>query len=304
VNKPESPAAAYFLLSLMALFLAGNHIVGRAVHEQIPPVGLSFWRWVAGLLILLPFALPGTRRHWAVIRAHWRAYTLLGFFMIGSTTLILVALSMTFAINVSLINALQPTLTVLFAWLIFKEAIGAWQILGIAFGIGGVAVMISQGRLALLAGLDFMPGDLIALIAMCGFSGYALNLNRVPRDVGTVVTLFGITGTGTVLLLPVYLWETIAVRPMPFTAVSIGVVLALALLVSVLGNLCWNAGNRQIGPSRASIFINLIPVFGIVLATTFLGEKLHFYHIAGGLMVVAGLVLAAGPGSRPRQKKA
>ena len=54
-------------------------------------------------------------------------------------------------------------------------------------------------------------------------------------------------------------------------------------------------------PSRASIFINLIPVFGILLATTLLGEKLHAYHIIGGLLVISGLILAAGPGSRQRK---
>jgi len=291
------------LLALMALFLAGNHIIGRAVHGQIPPVGLSFWRWALGMFVLAPFALPGMRRHWKAIREHWRVFALLGFFMIGSTTLILVALTMTFAINVSLINALQPTLTVLFAWLIYKEPIGAWRILGIACGILGVAVMISQGRLAVLTGFNFAPGDFVALLAMCGFAGYALNLNRVPREIGAVPVLFGITVPGTALLLPVYLWETLSGKAVPLTWTSVGVILVLALLVSVLGNLCWNAGNRVIGPSRASMFINLIPVFGIVLATTLLGEKLHLYHVIGGTLVIMGLVLAAGPGSRPVQTK-
>jgi drug/metabolite transporter (DMT)-like permease len=303
MNKPENPVTAYFVLTLMAFFLAGNHIIGRAVHGQIPPVGLSFWRWVVGILILLPFALPGTRRHWPTMRQHWRVFALLGFFMIGSTTLILVALTKTFAINVSLLNALQPTLTLLFAWLIFKEALGLWPLLGIACGIFGVVVMVSQGNPAVLSGFDFMAGDFIALLAMCGFSGYTLNLNRLPREIGSIPALFGITIMGTLMLLPVYLWETVAVKPVPVNGVTIGAILALALLVSVLGNLCWNVGNRIIGPSRASIFINLIPVFGIVLATTLLGEQLHTYHVVGGLLVVTGLVLAAGVGSRQRKPK-
>jgi drug/metabolite transporter (DMT)-like permease len=148
-----------------------------------------------------------------------------------------------------------------------------------------------------------MAGDFVALLAMCGFAGYTLNLNRLPSEIGSIPALFGITIMGTLMLLPVYLWETVTVKPVPLSAASIGAILALALLVSVFGNLCWNIGNRIIGPSSASIFINLIPVFGIVLATTFLGEKLHTYHVVGGLMVVAGLVLAAGPGSRQQKPK-
>lgn len=303
MNKAEKPTTAYFVLTLMAFFLAGNHIIGRAVHGQIPPVGLSFWRWVVGIVILAPFALPGMRRHWPTIRQNWRVFALLGFFMIGSTTLILVALTRTFAINVSLLNALQPTLTLLFAWLVFREDIGVWRSLGIACGLFGVVVMVSRGNPAVLSGFDFMAGDFIALLAMCGFSGYTLNLNRLPPEIGSVPALFGITIMGTSMLLPVYLWETITVKPVPVSAVSIGAILALALLVSVLGNLCWNVGNRIIGPSRASIFINLIPVFGIVLATAFLGEQLHTYHVVGGLLVVTGLILAAGPGSRLQKPK-
>ena len=102
------------------------------------------------------------------------------------------------------------------------------------------------------------------------------------------------------MLLPFYLWETFAVKAVPFDGITISAVLALALLVSVFGNLGWYAGNRIIGPARASMFINLIPVFGIALAMTFLGEELHRYHLAGGLLVVIGLVLAAGQGAAPK----
>ncbi len=291
---------AYVILTVTAFFLACNHVIGRAVHEQIPPVGLSFWRWLAGALILLPFALPGLRRHWPGYRRHWRSFALLGFLMVGSTTLVLIALTMTLAINVSLINAVQPTLTVLFAWLFLKEHLSKWRALGIVCGISGVVVMISHADLTLLAHLHLQPGDLVTLLAMCGFSAFALNLKRLPHEFSAVEALFGITITGTAMLLPFYRWEAATVQAMPFSATSISAIIALALLVSVFGNLGWFAGNRLIGPSRASIFINLIPVFGTVLAITFLDEKLLAYHLAGGGLVVLGLILAAGTGPGPR----
>jgi drug/metabolite transporter (DMT)-like permease len=293
-HRSESPAFAYGILTLTAFFLAGNHIIGRAVHEQIPPVGLSFWRWIAGVLLLFPFALPGLRRHRSLLRRHLGVIALLGLFMVGSTTLVLVALGRTYAINVSLINAVQPTLTVLFAWLLFREPLSGWRMLGVICGISGVAVMVTRADLAVLLGMDLLAGDFIALLAMCGFAGYALTLIRLPPELGVVVALFAITATGTLILLPFYLWETVAVRAVPVNVTSISAILALALLVTIFGNLGWYAGNRIIGPSRASIFINLIPVFGTILAIGFLGEKLRAYHVAGGVLVVAGLVLAAG----------
>ena len=297
--KPsDRPANAYALLALTAFFLACNHVIGRAVHLQIPPVGLSFWRWVTGALILLPFVLPGLRMRWPAYRQHWRNFTLLGVLMVGSTTLVLIALTKTFAINVSLINAVQPTLTVLFAWLFLQEHLSTVRAIGIICGISGVLVMVSHADLALLAALDFQPGDFIALLAMCGFSGYALNLRRVSGEFSGIEVLFGIMLTGTAVLLPFYLWEATTVQSVPISPFSIGTILVMALLVSVFGNLCWNAGNHMIGPARASIFINLIPVFGTVLAITFLDEDLQGYHLIGGGLVVLGLILAAGVGTR------
>jgi drug/metabolite transporter (DMT)-like permease len=299
-SQHERSARAYLLLTLMAFFLACNHVIGRAVHEQIPPIGLSFWRWLTGALILLPFALPGLLRQWPACRQHWRSFALLGFLMVGSTTLVLVALTMTFAINVSLINAVQPTLTVLFAWLFLDEALSPRRVLGVVCGIGGVAVMLSHASLGMLSSLDARPGDFIALLAMCGFSAFALNLKRLPPAFSGVQALFGITLAGTAMLLPVYLWESAVGRTVPLSVTSVGTIIVLALLVSVFGNLGWFAANRIIGPSRASIFINLIPVFGTLLAITFLGEKLLPYHVAGGGLVVLGLVLAARRNPPPR----
>ncbi|MGH8034502.1 MAG: DMT family transporter, partial [Lysobacterales bacterium] len=227
---------------------------------------------------------------------HLWPIAMLGGFMVGSTTLVLVALTSTYAINVSLINAVQPTLTVLFAWVLFREHLNHWRALGVICGLSGVAIMITRADFAVLTSLDLSAGDFIALLAMCGFAGYALNLRRLPRELPAVVALFAITASGTLMLLPFYLWETVMVQPVPFTLASTGTILVLALLVTVFGNLCWYAGNRIIGPSRASIFINLIPVFGIVLAMAFLGEQLFAWHIAGGLLVILGLVLAAGTG--------
>lgn len=299
MNRPERNAIAYLALTLTAFFLACNHIIGRAVHEEIPPVGLSFWRWIAGVMMLWPFILPRWRGLWKVYRRHWRDFALLGFFMIGSTTLVLVALAWTSAINVSLINAVQPTLTVLFGWMFMSQPLTARRVVGIVCGITGVAIMISRADPALLASLDFQSGDFVALLAMCGFAGYALNLRRIPPELSAFEALFGISLFGTVMLLPVYLAEAFAGPTVPVNARSIGAILALALLVSVLSNLLWYRGNRRIGPARASIFINLIPVFGAILAITLLDERLFIYHLAGGSLVVLGLYLAAADRGRP-----
>ena len=70
------------------------------------------------------------------------------------------------------------------------------------------------------------------------------------------------------------------------------VVVTQALLVSLLGMLMWTRGNQLIGPNRAAIYVNLLPLFGALLAVIFLGETIRSYHIAGGLLIGSGMWLA------------
>jgi len=289
----EPPAAvAYLFLTFTALFLAINYVIGRGVHQEIPPVGLSFWRWVVGALILAPFVLSRPGALSRIFGHHAGVMLLLGSMVVGSTTLILVALNSTTAINVSVINAVQPGLTVLFAWIFLREPMTGRQLLGIGAACVGVLIMLSGGRWQTLAGFELSGGGLIALLAMCGLAGYAVSLFRLPQGLNFAESLFGIIVMGSLALLPFYLIESFFVATVPPSLNTLGVVFTLALLVSVLAMLMWNFGNHRIGPGRASVFINLIPVFGMILATAFLGESVQRFHIAGTACIVVGIRLA------------
>ena len=75
-----SPRAAALFLTISSACWGGNIFIGRLVHAEVPPVGLSFWRWVLALAILLPFAWPRLRRDWPEVRRHWRALAALARF--------------------------------------------------------------------------------------------------------------------------------------------------------------------------------------------------------------------------------
>ena len=268
----QRPGLAYLLLTVCMLLLASNHIIGRGVHDQLPPVGLSFWRWFAAAIMLLPFVLPRIGASIDAYRRNLGDLVLLGGLIVGSTTVILIALNFTTAINVSLINATQPTITVMFSWLFFRQHLSRRQAVGIAIAFIGVAVMLTRGQLEVLTSLGLNFGDVIALLAMAGFSAYAVNVRRLPAGLNPVESLFGVIVAGSVVLLPFYLIESFFFRPMPMTGLAVVAALSLALLVSCLAMLLWNVGNQAVGPNRASIFMNLIPVFGAALAMGFLGE--------------------------------
>ncbi len=291
---------AYLLLALMAFFLACNHIIGRFVHTEIPPIGLSFWRWLFAAMVLLPFVIRKKHTLQYIFQHNIRNLLLLGILLIGATTLILIALNSSSAINVSIINSIQPIMTIVFTRLFLKQKLAGIQVAGILLSCSGVLIMITKGQLDTLITLQFNMGDLVALLAMCGFAAYAINIHRIPEKLNILESLFGIIVMGCIVLLPFYLLESYFYKPVPVNVTSLWAIPALALLVSVFSMLIWNFGNRTVGPARASVFINLIPVFGIILATTLLDEQLLLPHIIGTICIISGVVcviknrLAAG----------
>jgi drug/metabolite transporter (DMT)-like permease len=287
MNKPYQ--LAYLLLTLMAFFLACNHIIGRFVHTEIPPIGLSFWRWMFAALVLLPFVIRRKHALQNIFQHNISNLLLLGILIVGATTLILIALNSSSAINISIINTIQPILTIIFSRLFLKHKLSAIQLAGILLSCIGVLVMISKGQLDTLISLQFNQGDLIALLAMCGFAGYAINVYRIPENLNVIESLFGIIVSGCIVLLPFYLLESYFYKPVPISLTSLWAIPVLALLVSVFSMLIWNFGNQKVGPARATVFINLIPVFGIILATTLLGEQLFLSHIIGAVCIFIGV---------------
>ncbi len=295
----ETARSAHILLTLTALCLAGNYVIARSVHGEIPPVGLSFWRWAIGALFLAPFVLLKVGELGAAFRVNVNVFALLGSMVVGSTTILFIALNFTTALNVSLINAVQPVLTVLLAVVFLKDRVTKVRILGIFSALLGVVIMLSMGDWAVLTNLQFNVGDLLALAAIFGLASYALNLRKLPKELSVVESLFGITVAGSLMLLPFYIVESMFYATVPVSTSTVIVVVELALLVSVFGNLMWNLGNKIIGPSRAAIFINLIPLFGAILAVAFLGEKIFIYHLVGALMICLGVWLVMRNRLRP-----
>src|SRR4051794_29078165 len=104
----------WLLLMLPPLFWAGNAVIARAVAGQVPPVGLAFWRWTLGALIVLPFALRHLRADADTLRRHWRIVLVLAVLGIGIfNTFVYIGLNTTSALNAVMIQSSMPPLIVL-----------------------------------------------------------------------------------------------------------------------------------------------------------------------------------------------
>lgn len=291
INLNISATHAYGLIAATVLTWAIGVVIARGVHEEIPPIGLSFWRWIIATIILLPFVWGELRKNIQLVKKNLAYFWVQGVFMTGGGMLLFLAVNFTTAINVALVNATQPILTVLLAWIFIREEIKIVQILGIVAAFIGVAVMVTKANLGVISSLAFNVGDFITVLATTFYASYAINIRNMPKGLGTFPALFVILFMGSITLLPIYVGETIFIRPTPFTGQLAIVVLVLALLVSILSIAMWNTGNAVVGHNKAAVFVNLMPVYSAILAIYFLDERLYFYHLIGAVFVCSGIFL-------------
>ncbi len=281
----------WILLTLAPLFWSGNFVVGRAVHGSVPPIGLAFWRWLVGALLLAGLALPHLRRDLPALRRHWALILVLAVVGIAAfNTLVYIGLNTTTAINALLLQSTMPVMIVVLSFLFFREPVSPSLATGITISLAGAAVIIARGEWSVLADLSLNRGDLWVFGAVVCYAFYAVLLRRRP----TLHPLSFLTATfalGALLLFPFYLAETLLGRPMGFDLVTTLAVAYVAVFPSILAYLCFNRGVDLAGASRAGLFIHLMPVFGSLLAMAFLGERFRWFHGAGMVLILGGIVL-------------
>ena len=290
-SKPLTPWIGYLMLAGVVFGWSSGVVWVRGVHEVIPPLGMSFWRWFIGALMVLPFARASLKKDGALIRKHLVFYFMMGGLIVGGSTLSTVSLNFTTATNVGIVNATQPMMTVLVAWAFFKDKLNAWQWAGIFVAFAGILAMVSKADLAVFLDLSFNVGDFIMIGAVVMFAYYANNLPRLPSSVSFVSSLFVVMFAGSLLLIPLYALESIVLKPVPVSTQAVVTFFFLALVPTVIPTIMWNRAVPAVGVSRSAIFVNLMPVFTAALAIGFLGESLFLYHVTGSLLVFAGIVL-------------
>lgn len=282
----------YLLMALATLFWAGNFVLGRAVSGEVPPVGLAFWRWFGGALVVAAFALPRLRADWPTIRASAGILLLLSFLGIAVfNTLIYTGLRFTTAISALLMQSAQPVVIIIFSFLLFRDTVTPRQIAAVAISLVGVLVIIAQGNMAALGALSLNIGDLIVLVAVFSYAAYTALLRRRPR-IHPLSFLFVTFLVGAAMLLPLYVWESLSGAPMRLNLVTLGAVGYVVIFPAILAYLCYNRGVELLGANRAGHFFHLQPVFGTLLAILFLGERFQLFHAAGIGLIIAGILLA------------
>lgn len=294
-RSPRIPnASPYLLLTLTALFWAGNAVMARALHNLLPPATMAFWRWILALLLLFPFVMRPMVEQRALLRANWARLALLGVLGVGCyNTFLYAALQTTTATNGVLISSITPLLIVLIGRALFGVRMTHRQQVGIMLSLAGVVGIVSRGDIAVMAQLDFNRGDLLLVGGAVTWALYSVLLRWRPAGIDTLAFLGAtIIGGIVLLMLPLYLVELASSRVAVWNAATGAGMVYFAVFPSILAYMFWNRGVRQVGANRAGLFLYLIPVFGIVLAITFLGERLHLFHLVGAALIFTGITIS------------
>ena len=282
------------LLILATVLWGGNFVIGRAVAGDIPPVTLSFLRWCVAFAVFLPFVYQRMRREWTMIRANWPAVILMALTgVVGFAALVYIGLHYTTSINASLMNSSTPIIIYILSFIFLKERLSRFQLLGTALSLVGVLFIISGGSLESLLAFSFNKGDLIVLVAVFCWGVYSLLVKQFAGHLPGHSTFLVTIALGIITLLPFTIHElATSSTAIDWSPGIFGAILYVGVAASIVAFLSWNSGVVAIGPNRASIYLNFIPLFAAVFAVLFLGEEVIIAQLIGGLAVVGGVMIS------------
>lgn len=297
MTQKISPVTAA-LLTVPPLMWAGNAIVGRMVHEMVPPITLNFFRWAIAFLILLPLGYSVFRRG-SGLWANRKRFAVLGLLGIGLyNALQYLALQSSSPINVTLVAAGMPVWMLLVGTLFFGLTVTRKQIAGAVMSIAGVLLVLCRGDVQQLLAFHLVAGDIFMIFATIAWSFYSWLLSQ-PKDPTAIranwasflfaQVTFGVLWSGAfaagewALTDAKILWSWPLVAAMLFVAVG----------PAIIAFRCWGAGVQRAGPSVAGFFSNLTPLFAALMSSAFLGELPHLYHVAAFALIVGGIVVSS-----------
>jgi drug/metabolite transporter (DMT)-like permease len=282
----------YALLILTMLAWGGNAVASRMAVGEISPMLLTAGRWSLVLAIVGVLGRDAVVRNAPRLREQWR--TILAMGVCGFTAfnaLFYVAGHLTSAVNIAILQGSIPIFVMLGALVLHRTPVRGGQALGMLITLAGVLTVASHGDLAGLAQLQFNPGDLLMIVACVLYAGYTLAL-RGREGVSTLWFFAGLAAAALVTSLPLAAGELALGQAQWPTARGWAILLYVALAPSFFAQLFYMRAVQLIGPARAGLFVNLVPVFGALLAVLLIGEPFHAHHAAALGLVLLGIALA------------
>ena len=284
---------AYLILLVTMVFWGGNAVAGRFAVGEVSPLLLTCLRWIMGASVLLVIARRQLLKDRTTILRHLPYIMFMGAtgFAIFNG-LLYTALTHTTAINSTIVQAGIPMFIFALNFLIFRTQVRSTQIIGYSVTLLGVLVAAARGEFQQLAALDFNRGDMIMVLAALVYATYSSVLHAKPQLhwLGFITML---SVSAAIVSIPLAVYE--ATTPdliWPTSWASWAVILYTTIFPSIIGQALFIRGIELIGGNAAGLFVNLVPIFGAILAVLLLGESFRIYHAIALVLVLGGIMFA------------
>lgn len=285
--RASSRLAAVGALLVVVVIWGSTFVATKLLFSQIGPSAMALLRFVVASIILVPLADWRSSGH-----LPWGRLALLG--LTGVTSYFFfqnVALVYTSATDASLIIACLPALVAGLAALFLGERLTASRVVGVAISIVGVVVVVALGApeptaLAPLLGNALMLG---AAVSWAAYTTIGKGLESLSFRVTSAASVL----FGALFLIPFAAAE-VALQGWPRLTVDgwLGI-LYLGAGASALAYFLWNFALPRLDASEAAVYLNLVPLIGVLLAAATLQESVGLVRVAGGALIVGGVTLAS-----------
>ncbi|MCX7902894.1 MAG: DMT family transporter [Caloramator sp.] len=282
----------YGLMLLSCFFWAGAFIAAKLSASYIPPFTLTFLRFSMATIILYFILKYGFKANLKITKKDIPYFLFTGIVgMFGYHVLFFIAMRYTTAINSSLIAASNPIITTLLSVIILKDSPSYKRLLGIFLSFLGVALVIANGSFANLVKLSFNFGDILMIFAVLLWGIYSVFSKKIMVFFNPFLITFYSFLFCSIFLIPFVYYE----KPFSYLAKTpmsaILSVIYMAIFPTVIGYLVQQISIKEIGPSKTSIFVNLVPIFSIFLSIIILHESISFIKLIYALFIIVGVYI-------------
>jgi drug/metabolite transporter (DMT)-like permease len=284
---------AQLLLLVLPALWSTNYLVARWSPGVAHPHGLAAGRWLLVVLLLLPVVGATLWTHRAAVRREAGRSLVLGFcgmFVCGAW--VYQAGKTTTALNMALIYAIAPVLIAVISVKLLHERMSASQRLGVLLSLLGLVFVVAKGDWRNLAQVRLSPGDVWIAAAAVAWTAYSLLLRAWPTALPPLARLATIAAGGTMLLLPVAVWELWALPPVRWGVPALGLVVVAAVVPGVLSYGAHAYLQRELGAARTALMQYLSPLYGALMGWLVLGERPGWYHAVGAALILPSVWLA------------
>ena len=286
--------SAYLFLVLATFCWSGNFIVGKfATVYEIPPFTLNVFRWISVWFILIPFTYKEIFENLPYIKKNWLVISFMGVITISTfNSVVYFALNYTQVINAVLMLSAIPAATIVLSSLMKIEETNIFQLLGLILSIIGIGSIISNGDIQKIISLDFNKGDMWMLVCVITWSLYSTLLKKNNFKLSQFTLIQLMVSVGILFLIPQFFYEKSIGLELSLDKNFFLILIYVAIFPAIAAYYFWQKGIEIIGPNRASMFIQLMPLFSAVMAIIIFKEKFELYHFVGAIFILSGIYLS------------